>query len=1688
MAPSDIVIVLSLCCIVTHGGMSDTETSTERGESGAIPTKSEQNSTSFSQFVFEDDQPSQADTQLTTKAKPLTTSVPETKEKTPATTSSLLRTSDSQDTTMEPQPQIIGAEPGTTDQDSEVTDTQITTNGETLGVDSQLDETTTLFETRGGSTESETSRTYSAATALVTFPSPDTIPANYAAKYQTTEQSSGSNQLITSTETSKNASYENLGVTTWPCATSDYDNSTFTDMDKTTMEPSSSGKTSSSWMSKASTVSFNSTVTVSDTGLASNDLSMTSEPEPEGCSLVKDQGYTRHILEDCRVGNTNTTLVLNQTDEGGLLLIALKTCCHKPCHVRVTILAPEGKQLRLNFTMLNVKGPYQVFSDGRRNCLKEKVSIVRLFEGGEERLERQICGSDPYPPDNDIRLPVQESLGLAIDVILKDNLLCGIDGTGYFQSLRVQYLLCDVEAIGSTSMDCQALHHQLSAPGEDYEGRITSPGFLQGEDYPNMYSCAWEIVAPRDQRIKVWLKHFALEASGLDIKDNCSKDQLTIYTHVDVTSGAQFRPVITLCGKSLPRTFVSPTERLTIQFESNENTVSTGFSLGYSFVSKSKFVPELPNGNLDCANFGLPDYVMCDVRIDCDQGEDESEDVCPRVRGCQERGGWAHYGEEKPSSCYWLVDQFKNSTPPFLSWLDAQRLCKEMYNARLVSLNTRAELRLIEAFLMTMYPDLDLEIGIYLGLSRMTSQSPREYRRLWQWQDSSVAWDPLDLFRTAEGGACSMWLRGGTLDVHMEVVCSKQVAAYVLCETDIDWKTQVVERVEFGIAKDDVVRWPQATWEERKATYRCASGERVDLTLYCDGAIDCRDGTDEISCSDNVGTTPFFPCKLGDRRLPLSFLCDGISHCLDSSDETFCIRAPQPDATLVSSPSLPSVSTSFIHPDNTSVCDSGYRIQERFWCDGREHCPDSSDEQRCEGCADGAEWCPNIGCIPSNWTRYVAEDFLEGQTRGIPPPAVVTLDGYGKSSIRRLAPQEQCPETHLVCPHHGFCVPAQLACNGVKDCVAGEDETYDLCDAACIDMFKCRDSSVCLHASQVCDLFPDCPLFDDETLCPEELQCPSNCTCVRHEFTCEELPGDDPLYYKLRSLDMSNSSRNLTGLDLSPLQRYNLVFLNLSTIILRRLRPARLQMINLLTLDLSFNELDYLHPQIFIFTNQLRHLHLQGNELSNLPSAGVHCKNNLDPDLSDDLSGFSFLCPLSKLEYLDLSQNPLSQLKPDVFRSLIFLKELHLDNTYLTSLITGTFGGLALLKKLSLKGNNLASYSADVLAPLKLLNTLYTETHQLCCSAIAPKFLMAGSCVAPTEPVSNCQHLLGPSFPRIFVCSAAAVSILCNAVIFISRVMADHKNLKDLKSEAFQSGHPLLVTAIAASHLSFGVYLVLIASVDTGYAGSFMWHSENWKSSGLCHLAGFLCSASLRMSLTLSLILTAERMGAIMFPLKIRAHMNRAVAAKATLVAGISSLSLAMLDLFTFSDIIGEVEVSSMCIPLMFRSKGTFLGLFVVVNCVLSLMVVTGLCVVVRHTRLDRKRQQPLVDWDETVTLKATTVLLAYNTALWNFAGLVLLASYMGIYVSLRLDETFLTVLLPLSSAIYPLAYYRYNNIKDAGIAALKKPSSTFKSSGDSTVYLRPTERLGAWLIAGVVTPQDVTNLLESMSRLSNEC
>ena len=95
--------------------------------------------------------------------------------------------------------------------------------------------------------------------------------------------------------------------------------------------------------------------------------------------------------------------------------------------------------------------------------------------------------------------------------------------------------------------------------------------------------------------------------------------------------------------------------------------------------------------------------------------------------------------------------------------------------------------------------------------------------------------------------------------------------------------------------------------------------------------------------------------------------------------------------------------------------------------------------------------------------RWAMEpNFISGFTEGVPPPAVVLPDGYGKARLVPLSDQGGpdaallCPPTHAQCHNQGYCIPEFMLCNGVKDCPDGEDELIETCQ-----MF-CQDRCVCL--------------------------------------------------------------------------------------------------------------------------------------------------------------------------------------------------------------------------------------------------------------------------------------------------------------------------------------------------------------------------------------------------------------------------------------------------------------------------------------------------------------------------------------------------------------------------------------------------------------------------------------------------
>ena len=57
----------------------------------------------------------------------------------------------------------------------------------------------------------------------------------------------------------------------------------------------------------------------------------------------------------------------------------------------------------------------------------------------------------------------------------------------------------------------------------------------------------------------------------------------------------------------------------------------------------------------------------------------------------------------------------------------------------------------------------------------------------------------------------------------------------------------------------------------------------IPRVWFCDGDVDCEDGTDEINCT----------CVDFLRSENESQICDGVIHCDDASDEQFCLGKVQ---------------------------------------------------------------------------------------------------------------------------------------------------------------------------------------------------------------------------------------------------------------------------------------------------------------------------------------------------------------------------------------------------------------------------------------------------------------------------------------------------------------------------------------------------------------------------------------------------------------------------------------------------------------------------------------------------------------------------------------------------------------------------------------------------------------------------
>ena len=260
-----------------------------------------------------------------------------------------------------------------------------------------------------------------------------------------------------------------------------------------------------------------------------------------------------------------------------------------------------------------------------------------------------------------------------------------------------------------------------------------------------------------------------------------------------------------------------------------------------------------------------------------------------------------------------------------------------------------------------------------------------------------------------------------------------------------------------------------------KGVFQCDDNKLIFYSQFCDGIIDCFDGSDEFT------NQPGFKCKK--CILPQSNLYDDFAHCDNIS--AYC----------------------FAHNDACFWCfDKRLLISASQVCDGVSDCYDWSDECLCEEYLD-SEMCrsafeddnfqcfdndilkssyssPNVGKFQSNNRNFLTSC----RKRFNISISAVMCDG--RPECRDYSDECQCPNPPLFCNDscHFYFPMGDRYCDGFEDpawqfinkseCPRGFDEL------SCSKRFKCSaDGKISIDVQQVCNGKADCDDASDESNC-----------------------------------------------------------------------------------------------------------------------------------------------------------------------------------------------------------------------------------------------------------------------------------------------------------------------------------------------------------------------------------------------------------------------------------------------------------------------------------------------------------------------------------------------------------------------------------------------------------------------------
>ncbi len=198
-----------------------------------------------------------------------------------------------------------------------------------------------------------------------------------------------------------------------------------------------------------------------------------------------------------------------------------------------------------------------------------------------------------------------------------------------------------------------------------------------------------------------------------------------------------------------------------------------------------------------------------------------------------------------------------------------------------------------------------------------------------------------------------------------------------------------------------------------------------------------------------------------------------------------------------------------------------------------------------------------------------------------------------------------------------YCIPWGYTCDGKWDCPHGYDELlgHTCVDRVCENMFRCRNSSVCVHTNDVCDGFSDCPLGGDEILCElKSSYCFAGCDCLNLAILCNNIT--------LNYLPFLNSPYISYHITFCLLYEANVMFknhhilnLNVSHNRIKNICDKNELPESIESLDFSYNLIDNVTNNCFFRQFHSRFISLKNNLLNSLQPLTFNYMNVFSLDL-----------------------------------------------------------------------------------------------------------------------------------------------------------------------------------------------------------------------------------------------------------------------------------------------------------------------------------------------------------------------------------------------------------------------------------------------------------------------------------------